>query len=52
MRILSDAIVPDVAAPSSTIWIALGIVAAVFAVLAGAAVLIVLLVKRRKRKRQ
>ena len=50
MKLLSDAIVPDIVAPSTDLWILIGIVAGVMAVTAAAVVLIVVLVKRKKRK--
>ena len=51
MKLLFDAIAPDVAASSSILWIVLGVVAAVLAVLGGTAVLIVALVRRSRKKR-
>ena len=50
MMPLFDAIVPEVAAPSSILWIVLGVVAAVLAVLGGTAVLIVALIRRKRKK--
>ena len=51
MKLLSDAIAPDVAAPSTTLWIILGVAVAILAVLGGTAVLIVALVRRSRKKR-